>query len=165
MASNVPPELEEKFKRCKEKVMGQGKDESAAYGICYAAIVEGKSKAVKEAADYGFILLPDSSFIEGYGVKAESYGGTPRKELKDSDFVFSDERVFPIMTAQDVRDAVSSWGRYRGGKSFDEFKRRLTALARRKGFDEIELSIGIDPNQGVQPLEIRLPDSQSFRTV
>ena len=66
-------------------------------------------------------------------LKAETYGGIERKKLKDSDFVFSDERAFPVMTAKDVKDAVSSWGRYRGGKSFEEFKRRLTALAKRKG--------------------------------
>ena len=43
MPKNVPPELEEKFKSCKEKVMAQGNDEEAAYGICYVSVVEGKS--------------------------------------------------------------------------------------------------------------------------
>ncbi len=66
---------------------------------------------------------------------AESYGGTARDELKDSDFVFSDERAFPIKTAQDVEDAVSSWGRYKGKHSFDDFKKELTSLAKRKGFE------------------------------
>lgn len=60
-------------------------------------------------------------------------GGVDRDELKDSDFVFPDERKFPIVTPDDVPDAVSSWGRYKGSKSFDEFKSRLTALCRRKG--------------------------------
>lgn len=45
MPKNVPPELEEKFKSCKEKVMAQGNDEQAAYGICYVSVVEGKSLA------------------------------------------------------------------------------------------------------------------------
>ena len=66
--------------------------------------------------------------------KAEQYGGIARGDLKDSDFVFPDERKFPIMTRGDVEDAVSSWGRYKGEKSFDEFKRRLKAIAKRKGF-------------------------------
>jgi len=68
--------------------------------------------------------------------KAEEYGGKPRGDLADSDFVFPDSRTFPVMSAQDVRDAVSSWGRYKGPHSFEEFKRRLTALARRKGFED-----------------------------
>lgn len=65
--------------------------------------------------------------------KAERYGGKPRSKLRDSDFVLADERKFPVMTEQDVRDAVSSWGRYRGSASFESFKRRLIRLARRKG--------------------------------
>jgi HK97 family phage major capsid protein len=62
-------------------------------------------------------------------------GGVDRDKLKDSDFVFSDERKFPIVTAKDVKDAVHSWGRYKGSHSFEEFKRRLTSLAKRKGFE------------------------------
>lgn len=63
----------------------------------------------------------------------ERYGGKPRSELKDSDFVLPGERKFPVMTPQDVRDAVSSFGRYRGPVSFEEFARKLLALCRRKG--------------------------------
>lgn len=43
MASNIPPELEDKFKDCKEKVMAQGHTEEEAYGICYTSVVEGKA--------------------------------------------------------------------------------------------------------------------------
>lgn len=60
-------------------------------------------------------------------------GGVDRDKLKDSDFVFSDERKFPVVTQEDVMDAVHSWGRYRGNKTFEQFKRRLLALCRRKG--------------------------------
>lgn len=60
-------------------------------------------------------------------------GGVDRDKLKDSDFVFPDERVFPVVTPQDVHDAATSWGRYEGKHSFEEFKKRLTALANRKG--------------------------------
>jgi len=63
----------------------------------------------------------------------ERYGGKPREELKDSDFVIPSERKFPIMTPQDVKDAISSFGRYKGGISYDEFVRKLYALCRRKG--------------------------------
>lgn len=64
-------------------------------------------------------------------------GGVDRSKLSKSDFVFpedSPEGGFPVVTAGDVSDAVSSWGRYKGPHSFAEFKGRLTALAKRKGF-------------------------------
>lgn len=60
-------------------------------------------------------------------------GGVDRDTLKAGDFVFPDERVFPVVTPGDVTDAVSSWGRYKGPKSFATFKSKLTALAERKG--------------------------------
>jgi phage head maturation protease len=59
-----------------------------------------------------------------------------RNKLPDSDFVFPNERSFPIVDASDVQDAVSSWGRYRGPESFETFKKRLTALAKRKNFGD-----------------------------
>ncbi|HOW77935.1 MAG TPA: hypothetical protein PK406_00655 [Verrucomicrobiota bacterium] len=60
-------------------------------------------------------------------------GGVDRDKLEAGDFVFSDSRTFPVVTVGDVSDAVSSWGRYKGPHSFEEFKRRLIALCRRKG--------------------------------
>lgn len=60
-------------------------------------------------------------------------GGVERGDLKDSDFVFPKERKFPVVTPGDVSDAVSSWGRYKGPRSFEEFQRNLKALCKRKG--------------------------------
>ncbi len=60
-------------------------------------------------------------------------GGVDRDKLTDSDFVFSDSRTFPVVKPGDVSDAVSSWGRYKGPHTFEDFKRRLIALCRRKG--------------------------------
>lgn len=65
--------------------------------------------------------------------RGEVGGGVDVDKLKPSDFVFGDERAFPAVKPGDVPDAVSPWGRYKGGKSFDEFKAKLTALAHRKG--------------------------------
>lgn len=50
MPRNVPPELEDKFKSCKEKLLADGKSEDSAYAICYTSVVEGKSMkdAIKE---------------------------------------------------------------------------------------------------------------------
>ena len=64
---------------------------------------------------------------------AEKFGGIKRTELKDSDFVIPSERKFPIMTGQDVKDAVSSFGRYNGEMSYEEFKSKLVKVAKRKG--------------------------------
>lgn len=44
MANNVPPELEDKFKSCKDKLIADGKSEDEAYAICYTSVVE-KTKA------------------------------------------------------------------------------------------------------------------------
>ncbi len=60
-------------------------------------------------------------------------GGVDRSELESGDFVFPSDRSFPVVTAGDVMDAVHSFGRSKG-KSFDDFKRKLIALCRRKGF-------------------------------
>jgi hypothetical protein len=60
-------------------------------------------------------------------------GGVDRDKLAASDFVFQDERKFPVKIPKDVKDAMSSWGRYKGTKTFEQFKRRLIALAKRKG--------------------------------
>lgn len=69
-----------------------------------------------------------------YIEEVEKYASTKRSNLKDSDFVDLDKCTFPIMTSQDVKDAVSSWNRYAGNLSFDQFKAKLTTIAKRKGF-------------------------------
>ena len=61
------------------------------------------------------------------------FGGTKRADLPDSAFLDRDRRSFPIKTCQDVKDAVSSWGRYKGDMSFDEFKSKLKNKASRMG--------------------------------
>ena len=62
-------------------------------------------------------------------------GNVDRDELKPGDFIDPEHRRFPVMTPGDVSDAVSSFGRMGEPKMpFDEFKRKLIALCRRKGF-------------------------------
>jgi hypothetical protein len=58
MPDRIPPELEQKFLDCKEKVMQDGISEDSAYGICYAAVVDGNGEAMRHAAKYGFLLTP-----------------------------------------------------------------------------------------------------------
>lgn len=90
-----------------------------------------------DAAGNMVIIMPEGSpMSDSDAVKGEQYGGVERAELADADFVDPERRAFPIMTRQDVRDAISSWGRYRGSLTFAAFKRRLIRLAKRKGLDD-----------------------------
>ena len=63
----------------------------------------------------------------------KSYKGTKRSELKDSDFLFPERRAFPIVTPQDVPDAINNFGRMKGAMSYDEFVRKLYNFVKRKG--------------------------------
>ena len=84
-------------------------------------------RAVKAAAAAKWYALVKRDMDPDVG------GGVDRDALKPSDFVFPDTKDFPVVTPADVTDAVSSWGRYKGSESFESFKSKLTALARRKG--------------------------------
>lgn len=77
-------------------------------------------------------------------------GNKPRSELDDGDFVFADERKFPVVSKEDVSDAVSSWGRYKGKHTFAEFKARLISLCKRKGFvQELPETWGVKETGGI----------------
>jgi hypothetical protein len=66
---------------------------------------------------------------------AERFGGKKRSKLKDSDFLDSKRRSFPVMSCKDVKDAVSTWGMYKGPMSFDTFKSKLKSRAKKLGCD------------------------------
>ena len=66
-------------------------------------------------------------------LSVERYGGTKRSELKDSDFLFPETRSFPIVTPQDVPDAISNFGRMGGKMSYDAFLRKLYNKCKNKG--------------------------------
>ena len=55
--------------------------------------------------------------------------------MPDTDFVFPDEKAFPVTSEAGIANAVASWGRYKGPHSFEEFKDALTALAKKKGWE------------------------------
>ena len=61
------------------------------------------------------------------------FGGKERSNLKNSDFLFPTTRSFPIVTASDVEDAVSNFGRMSGSMSYDEFKTKLVSFVKNKG--------------------------------
>jgi hypothetical protein len=63
----------------------------------------------------------------------KTYKGQKRSELKDSDFLFPQTRSFPIVTPQDIPDAISNFGRMKGQMSYDAFLKKLYNMAKRKG--------------------------------
>jgi hypothetical protein len=63
----------------------------------------------------------------------KTYKGQKRSELKDSDFLFPETRSFPIVTPQDIPDAISNFGRMKGQMSYEAFLRKLYNMAKRKG--------------------------------
>jgi hypothetical protein len=63
----------------------------------------------------------------------QRYGGKKRSDLKDSDFLFPETKSFPIVTPQDVPDAISNYGRMGGKMSYDAFLRKLYNMCKRKG--------------------------------
>ena len=82
------------------------------------------AEKVKPKKSYAQILMD---------IAAERFGGKKRSALNDSDFLDPKRRSFPVMSAQDVKDAVSSWGRYKGSMTFDQFKAKLTRRAKKIG--------------------------------
>ena len=63
----------------------------------------------------------------------KSYKGQKRSTLKDSDFLFPEDRSFPIVSPQDVRDAISNFGRMKKAISYDNFIKKLYKKAKSKG--------------------------------
>jgi len=63
----------------------------------------------------------------------KTYSGKKRSELKDSDFLFPATRSFPIVLPQDVKDAISNFGRYGGKMSYQAFLKKLYEFAKKKG--------------------------------
>lgn len=75
---------------------------------------------------------PDEADGE-FAVDENVGGGVDRAKLDASDFIDPKGRRFPIVTPQDVRDAVSSYGRAKPLIPMARFRARLTAIAERKG--------------------------------
>lgn len=75
-----------------------------------------------------------NSVNETLGKTAQkTYKGQKRSELKDSDFLFPETRSFPIVTPQDIPDAISNFGRMKDRMTYDSFIKKLYDMAKRKG--------------------------------
>jgi hypothetical protein len=105
-------------------------DQKQRAAVCYSQFKKAKASAmatVGEGKDEILIECPDC--IEA---AQKTYSGKKRSELKDSDFLYPDERSFPIVSPADVKDAVNSFGRSKG-KNYEDFKRRLVRKVKSKG--------------------------------
>lgn len=138
----------------KVKVAGRAKAPSAggrrakSCGSCGGPMKNGKCMKcgfkVKVRDLAGRLVSAKSVAIKAQD-KPGVQSGDGRGNLDDSDFVIIEKdpdsgdkvRKFPIENPGDVSDAVSSWGRYKpesgSGVSFEQFKKRLTSIANRKG--------------------------------
>lgn len=121
MPNNVPPELEEKFRSCKEKVMADGTDEESAYGICYAAVVEGKADAASLAGKAGFIFDEAVKYFIG-AVKAVGDWTLEVKVLpftKDSDGQWFDQNTDIMQNAFSTPLVIYQHGVKQGAKGLE----------------------------------------------
>lgn len=63
----------------------------------------------------------------------KTYDGIKRSELKDSDFLFPEDRSYPIKTPADVKDAISNFGRGKHGLDFPAFIKKLYSKCKKLG--------------------------------
>jgi hypothetical protein len=91
--------------------------------ICLTTFRKGKKQKVKA-------MEVDICDTEAY---QKTYKAQKRSDLKDSDFLFPESRTFPITTPQDVRDAISNFGRMKGDMTYDTFIKKLYQKAKSKG--------------------------------
>ena len=64
---------------------------------------------------------------------AQKFGGKKRSDLKDSDFLFPENRSFPIVVPKDIKDAIRNYGRMSKKMSYDSFIKKLYNFAQKKG--------------------------------
>jgi hypothetical protein len=103
----------------------------------------GTAFLVKQAARAAWQRWDAEGDAEGYesyaawsakrDVRPEVGGGTDVDAMPAEDFIDSEGRRFPIHSPGDVSDAVSSYGRADPKIPLKNFRRRLTAIAHRKG--------------------------------
>lgn len=75
----------------------------------------------------------DDFLIEKSEAYQKTYKGQKRSELKSTDFLFPETKSFPIVSPADIPDAISNFGRMKGGMSYDAFIKKLYNFAKRKG--------------------------------
>lgn len=130
--------------RCMEFMKDEKYQQKQKVAICLNTFNRPKNKAkaeieldiknpdlnIKNNSNKHGILEVDISETEAY---QKTYKGKKRSELKDNDFLFPEDRSFPIVTPQDVRDAINNFGRMKKTMSYDQFIKKLYQKAKNKG--------------------------------
>lgn len=81
------------------------------------------------------LILDFSEKIIAYQAK---YGDKKRSQLKNSDFLFPETRSFPIVSPQDIRDAINNFGRMKSAMTYDQFIKKLYQKAKSKGKEFVD---------------------------
>lgn len=97
-------------------------------------IIEDYLKAVHDYVMYYEEEPEEEEQDESYAAQ-QKFGGKKRSDLKDSDFLFPETKSFPIVTPQDVKHAISNFGRMKSDMSYDSFLKKLYNFCKRKGSD------------------------------
>jgi len=99
--------------------------------VCYSQWQQAKANAMASFGEGDNEVLFECP--ECVQAAQKTYGGKKRSDLKDGDFLFPSTRSFPIVSPQDVRDAISNYGRMGGKMTYDSFIKLLYKKARSKG--------------------------------
>lgn len=127
--------------RCMEFMVDEKYKQKQKVAICLNTFNRPKNKAKAEIEldikdpdilniNKKDILEVDISETEAY---QKTYKNKKRSELKDSDFLFPEDRSFPIVSPQDVRDAINNFGRMKKNMTYDAFIKKLYNKAKSKG--------------------------------
>jgi hypothetical protein len=153
--------------RCISAISSEYKDNKQAVAICYTTFEEAKASADMVVDMDGDEMLVISDAAQ------KTFKGKTRSELKDSDFLFPDKRSFPIVSPQDVRDAISNFGRMGGDMSYDVFIKKLYEKAKSKGAEfvaaipestkkkyKLDVSKAQDMNMNSEEMEEENPEEE-----
>jgi hypothetical protein len=105
--------------------------------VCYSQWQKAKASAFASFGEGDNEVLFNLDCPECVEAAQKTYGDKKRSDLKDSDFLYPQERSFPIVTPADVKDAVNSFGRSKG-KNYEDFKRRLVRKVKSKGLEFVK---------------------------
>jgi len=109
--------------RCMPAIKEEFTSQDQRVAVCLTTFRKGKEKKAKA-------MEIDICDTEAY---QKTYNNKKRSELKDSDFLFPEDRSFPIVSPQDVRDAISNFGRMKKDMPYDTFIKKLYQKAKNKG--------------------------------
>lgn len=109
--------------RCMPAIKEEFTSQDQRVAVCLTTFRRGKKQKSKATE-------VDICDTEAY---QKTYKSQKRSELKDSDFLFPETRSFPIVSPEDVRDAINNFGRMKSNMTYDTFIKKLYNKAKDKG--------------------------------